>query len=96
LQTDLGIKHGAHGVITDIILNLDEPPLEKGAVVKLKYLPECVLAKLSRPRAAALPNLEEGVIPIQRVSTCTGKDTDLRPREVEDRFPITGAYFFTD
>ena len=46
LQTDLDITNGAHGVITDIILSPDEPPLEEGPVVALKNLPECVLVKL--------------------------------------------------
>ena len=50
----------AQGVITNIILNQDKPPLEDGSTVQLKFLPECVLVKLSRTRAATLPQLEEG------------------------------------
>ena len=97
LQTDLDITNGARGVITDIILNPDEPPLDKGPVVTLKYLPESVLVKLSRTRAAALPNLEEGVIPIQRVSTKTQIRIHGKSRTVtRTQFPITGAYSFTD
>lgn len=97
LQTDLDITNGARGVITDIILNPDEPPLEEGAVVTLKYLPECILVKLSRTRAAALPNLEEGVIPIKRVSTKTQIRIRGKSRTVtRTQFPITGAYSFTD
>jgi len=97
LQTDLDITNGARGIIIDIILNPDEPPLDEGSVVKLKYLPECVLVKLSRTRAAALPNLEEGVIPIQRVSTRTQIRVRGKSRTVtHTQFPITGAYAFTD
>ena len=39
LQTDLDIMNGARGVITDIILNQDEPPLEGESTVQLKFLP---------------------------------------------------------
>ena len=97
LQTDLDIMNGACGIITDIILNPDEPPLEEGAVVTLKYLPECILVKLSCTRAAALPNLEEGVIPIKHVSTKTqihicGKSWTM----TRTQFPITRAYSFTN
>ena len=97
LQTDLDITNGARGVITDIILNPDEPPLDEGPVVTLKHLPESVLVKLTRTRAAALPGLEEGVIPIQRISTkmqihVRGKSATV----TRTQFPITGAYSFTD
>ena len=97
LQTDLDITNGARGVITGIILNPDEPPLEAGSVVTLKHLPECVLVKLSRTRAAALPDLEEGVIPIQRISTKTQIRVRGKTRTVtRTQFPITAAYSFTD
>lgn len=97
LQTDLDITNGARSVIADIILSPDEPPLEGGSVVTLKNLPECILVKLSRTRAAALPNLEEGVIPIQRVSTRTQIRVSGKSRTVtRTQFPITRAYSFTD
>ena len=97
LQTDLDITNGARGVITGIILDPDEPPLEEGSVVTLKHLPECVLVKLSRTRAAALPDLEEGVIPIRRISTKTQIKVGGKSRTVtRTQFPITGAYSFTD
>jgi len=97
LQTDLDITNGARGVITDIILNPDEPPLGEESVATLKYLPECILVRLSRTRAAALPDLEEGVIPIKRVSTKTQIRIHGKSRTVtRTQFPITGAYAFTD
>lgn len=97
LQTDLDITNGARGVVVGIILNPEEPPLEGGSVVTLKHLPECVLVKLSRTRAAALPGLEEGVIPIQRISTKTQIRIRGKSRTVtRTQFPITGAYSFTD
>ena len=97
LQTDLDITNGARGTITNIILNPDEPPLGEGPVITLKYLPESVLVKLSRTRAAALPNLEEGVIPIQRISTKTQIRVRGKSQTVtRTQFPITPAYSFTD
>jgi len=97
LQTDLDITNGARGVVTEIILNPNEPPLGDDSMVTLKYLPECVLVKLSRTRAAALPNLEEGVIPIKRVSTKTQIRVRGKSRTVtRTQFPITAAYAFTD
>ena len=97
LQTDLDITNGARGVIMDVILNPNEPPLDDGSVVTLQYLPECILVKLSRTRAAALPDLEEGVIPISRISTKTQIRVRGKTRTVtRAQFPITGAYAFTD
>ena len=97
LQTDLDITNGARGVVVGIILNPDEPPPDEGPVNTLKYLPECVLVKLSRTRAAALPGLDEGVIPIQRISTKTQIRIRGKSRTVtRTQFPITGAYAFTD
>ena len=69
LQIDLDITNGAHGTIVNILLHRDEPPLEEGSTVMLKYLPECVLVKLDRTHAAALPQLGEGAIPIQSDSS---------------------------
>ena len=98
LQTDLDITNGARGVITDIILDPDEPELGEDPTVTLKYLPACILVRLLRTRAGQLPGLESGVIPIQRVSSAmqikVGKD---KTRTVtRTQYPITGAYSFTD
>ena len=87
----------ARGIITNIILNQDEPPLEDGSTVQLKFLPECVLVKLSRTRAATLPQLEEGVIPIQHISSHMQIRVRGKSRTVtRTQFPITGADSFTD
>lgn len=97
LQTDLDITNGARGVIVDILLHRNEPPPEDGSLVALKFLPECVLVKLDRTRAAALPHLEEGVIPIQPVSSKTQIHVRGKARTVTRvQFPMTGAYAFTD
>jgi len=97
LQTDLDITNGARGVIADIILNRDEPPLKDGSTVQLKFLPECILVRLSCTRAATLPHLEEGVIPIQRVSSSVQIRVDGKTRTVtRTQFPITGTDSFTD
>ena len=97
LQTDLDITNGARGIIADIILNPDEPPLGEGSMVMLKHLLECVLVKLSHTRVAALPGLDKGVIPIQRVSTKTQICVRRKTQTVtHTQFPITEAYAFTD
>ena len=97
LQTDLDITNGARGIVTDIILNHNEPALDDGSTARLKFLPECVLVKLSRTRAATLPHLDEGVIPIQRVSSSVQIKVDGKTRNVtRTQFPITGADSFTD
>ena len=97
LQTDLDITNGARGVVVDILLNRGEPPLEEGSTVTLKHLPECVLVKLDRTRAAALPHLGEGVIPIRPVSSNIQVHIRGKSRTITRvQFPITAAYSFTD
>lgn len=61
IATDLDITNGARGVVTDIILNPEEPPLQDGSIVVLRHLPQCVVVKLSRTRAT---RLDDGAIPI--------------------------------
>jgi hypothetical protein len=97
LQTDLDITNGARGTIIDILLSRNEPPLEEGYTVTFKYLPECVLVKLDCTRAAALPQLGEGIIPIQPVSSKLQVHVRGKARTVtRKQFPMTGAYLFTD
>ena len=102
IETDLDVTNGARGEIVDIILHPDEPTIEDGPVVKLKYLPSYVLIKLTRTRATQLLGLDEGVIPVQvttrnfqiKVKNGTGK---YITRTVHRRqFPMTAAYGFTD
>ena len=58
----------------------------------------CILVKLSRTRAAALPDLEDsGVIPISHISMKIQIRVRGKTHTVtRARFPITGAYAFTD
>ncbi|EKM53756.1 uncharacterized protein PHACADRAFT_63613, partial [Phanerochaete carnosa HHB-10118-sp] len=52
VETDLDITNGARGVITDIILHPDEPPIDPSApIVKLQHLPAYILVKLNQTRA---------------------------------------------
>jgi hypothetical protein len=97
LQTDLDITNGARGVIVDILLSRYEPPLEDGSTVTLRFVPECVLVKLDRTRATALPHLQEGVIPIQPIPSkvqvrIRGKACTV----TRVQLPMTAAYSFTD
>ena len=64
IATDSDITNGARGIITDVVLNPEEPPLDDASIVTLKYLPQCILVKLNRTRAARLYGLDDGVIPI--------------------------------
>ena len=93
---DLDITNGVRGVITNIILNYNEPPLEDGSMVHLKFLPESILVKLSCMRATTLSHLE-GVIPIQHVSCHMQIKVNGKSRTViRTQFLITGADSFTD
>ncbi|KIM74491.1 hypothetical protein PILCRDRAFT_14391 [Piloderma croceum F 1598] len=102
IETDLDITNGAHGEIVDIILHPDEPTLEDGLVVKLKYLPSYVLVKLTCTRASQPEGLDEGIIPVEvatqnfqiKVREANGKYVT---RSVHRRqYPMTAAYGFTD
>ncbi|KAI5981633.1 hypothetical protein EDD15DRAFT_2115455, partial [Pisolithus albus] len=51
VETDLDITNGVCGVIVDIVLHPDEPPITlHNGVVRLKHLPLYVLVKLDRTR----------------------------------------------
>jgi len=97
IATDLDITNGARGVITDIVLDPDEPPLEGDSITTLKHLPRCVLVKLNRTRAARLDGLDDGVIPIfpakSSMQITLGRKTKTVARL---QYPITAAYCFTD
>nr|VWO93936.1 Vacuolar protein sorting-associated protein 4 [Ganoderma boninense] len=101
LKTELDIANGARGEIVDIILHPDEPPVGQASIVKLNRLPAYVLVKLDRTKAA-LPGLDEGVIPVEPITSSMAihvrdKNGKLVQRTVRRRqFPITGAYCFTD
>lgn len=102
VETDLDITNGARGVIVDIILDPEEPPLDNSAVVKLQRPPSYLLVKLNRTRASKLAGLDESVIPIStrqqtfRISynTTEGKETTRTVRRRQ--YPVTSAYSFTD
>ena len=51
VETDLDITNGARGKVVGIVLHPNEPPVDSHqAIVKLKFLPNYVLIKLSRTR----------------------------------------------
>ena len=97
IATDLDITNGARGTVVDIILDPDEPTLGDSSIITLKHLPQCVLVKLNRTRAARLTGLEDGVIPIfpakSSMQIILGKKTKNVTRF---QYPITAAYCFTD
>lgn len=82
VKTDLDVTNGAHGEIVDIILHPNEPTLEDGPVVKLKYLPSYVLVKLMRTWASWLEGLDEGIIPVE-VAT---QNFQMKVRETNGKY----------
>ncbi|KIK18419.1 hypothetical protein PISMIDRAFT_109537 [Pisolithus microcarpus 441] len=73
VETDLDITNGARGIIVDILLHAEEPPITPiNGLVRLKYLPSFVLVKLDRTRTSPLPGLEPSVIPVEWWSRITG------------------------
>ena len=103
VETDLDITNGARGTIVDIWLSPDEPPIStKQPLIKLKYIPLCILVKLERTRATRLKDLEESVIPVEPTCkpyriTCQTAEGSIVTRTVRRRqFPMTAAYAFTD
>ena len=102
IKTDLDVTNGARGEIVDIILHPDEPALEDGLVVKLKYLPAYVLVKLTHTWASQLEGLDEGIIPVE-VAT---QNFQIKVREANrkyvtqrvhcQQYPMTAAYGFTN
>ena len=101
LNTDLDVTNGARGEIVDIVLHPQEPPLRDEPIVKLTRLPMYILVKLDRTKACALPGLEEGVLPVEPVTTSTTIQLVKRGKTFQrtvwrKQFPITAAYGFTD
>jgi len=97
IATDLDITNGARGVITDIVLDPDEPPLEDCSIVTLKHPPRCVLVKLNRTCAARLDGLGDGVIPIFPTKSSMQITLERKTKTVTRlQYPITAAYCFTD
>jgi len=66
IETDLDITNGAWGTIMDIWLRPDEPSFtEFQPLIKLKFLPVCILVKLDCTRTTQLKDLEKQVIPVE-------------------------------
>ncbi len=104
LETDLDLTNGARGVIVDIVLDPEEPPIGEGPVIHLQHLPLYVLVKMSRTRASRLPGLDPGVIPVQpmtstmriKLNTKTKTGAAMQRTVYRRQYPITPAYAFTD
>jgi hypothetical protein len=102
VETDLDITNGARGVIVDIVLHPDEPPINRNdAVIRLKYLPSYLLVKLTRTRATRLEGLDECVIPIESGTTSYRIKIMVGGKMVQrtvkrKQYPLTAAYGFTD
>ncbi|PSR77379.1 hypothetical protein PHLCEN_2v7930 [Hermanssonia centrifuga] len=104
LETDLDLTNGARGEIIDIVLDPDEPAIGTDSIIHLKHLPLYVLVKMSRTRASHLPGLDEGVLPVQpmtstmriKLNAKTKKGKPAQRTVHRRQYPITPAYAFTD
>jgi len=101
METDLDMANGSRGVIVNIILDADEPPVPNDPVVKLKMPPAYILIKLDRTQATRLEGLEERTIPLEpstaryRIKVGSGRKT-VTHTITRRQFAITLAYAFTD
>ena len=102
VETDLDITNGARGEIVAISLHPNERLVdETEAIVHLQYMPAYLLVKLARTRAGQLEGLEEGVIPVEPITTTYRIKIDVNGKTVQRtvqrrQFPLTAAYAFTD
>jgi len=103
VETDLDIANGARGTIVDIWLDPNEPLLAlQQPLIKLKYLPVCILVKLEWMHASRLKDLEESVIPVEptykpyHISCQTNEGTIVTCTVHRCQFLMTTAYAFTD
>ena len=70
--------------------------------MKLKYLPKYILVKLFHTRATQLEGLEEGVVPVEPISTSYKVKVNTKEGKAFQRtikclqYPLTAAYAFTD
>jgi len=105
ILTDVDLANGARGTIVGIGLHPDEVAT-LNATVHLQHCPVYVLVKMDHTRAAALPGLEDGVIPITPASksfqisysmqNSSGQLQKQQKTVTRRQFPITGAYALTD
>ena len=97
VATDFDITNGARGIIVDIILSPEEPPLGDTSIITLKHLPQCVLVKLARTRAARLDGLNNGVVPIFPAKSSMQITLAKKAKTVTCfQYPIMATYCFTD
>jgi len=84
METDLDMANGSRGVIVNIILDADEPPVPNDLVVKLKMPLAYILIKLDRTQATRLEGLEERTILLEpstaryRIKVGSGRKTVTR------------------
>ena len=100
IQTDADLVNGSRGEIVDIILDPDEPLIDKDTkVVKLTRPLSYVLVKFEHTRLQTLPGLPPKVVPIAPAKrTLSYKPAGSLTAITASRWqlPITGAYTFTD
>jgi hypothetical protein len=65
VETEIDVANGSRGIVEEIIVHSDENGISENSLeLRLKRPPACMLVRSLRTRAAPLPGLEVGVIPI--------------------------------
>jgi hypothetical protein len=98
IETELDVANGARGTVEKIIVAPDSATELSNHIQTLTRPPCCVLVRLSRTKAKALPGLDAGIIPITpirnsfKIKLPDGKNVNLW----REQLPLTPAYAFTD
>lgn len=100
IETELDVANGARGVVEQIIVDeaIGEVEGAPPHVRRLTRPPICVLVRLDRTKAKALPGLEEGVIPIAPIRSRFQVELPNSQKLTlwREQLPLTPAYSFTD
>ncbi len=98
VETDLHIANGSRGEIVAIKHDQNEKPYSPNEdVVTLTEVPAYILVKMQNTKIAALPGLQEGVIPLLALErTFQIVDGKKKKTVTRKQLPVTPSYAFTD
>ena len=97
ISMDIDLAHGSHGIISDIILDSQEPLSDDASMtIYLTYPPAVILFHLFTEKNIKLPGLHHETIPVFLTHKTLSIDGEKKTRIDQWQFPITPAYTFTD
>jgi ATP-dependent exoDNAse (exonuclease V) alpha subunit len=98
VETDLDLANGAHGEITDFVLDKHETAfLPSAPIVELAFPPAYILVKMDRTKAIQLEGLEKDVLPLVPLGRTFAIVHWKELKTIRRRqLPVTPAYVFTD